>query len=281
MAKRNTRSRQQVAQRALTRLLLAQVTEMISCPGPLAAALQSRFASTTAVRESRDAVEHATAGCKGTWVKSTPLSAAAERWVCSDCGVVAGPSSKPLFKPWLGPKSARCVAVKDLLAQEVSRDGGELSAAYAQAAWQPSRELQRDLIQAGRLVARVFGESVGPYEPVGFLDGESEPQTLDEAFVLLRRLAERSGLSPMGVLKAFVAGNLAATSLGDAFPGLCRMQAADIGRVAVEWADLGSTTESLRHCGPQGPVPGSSGCSCLCKACQASGGVSGFRGAGQ
>lgn len=47
MAKRNIRSRQQAAQRALTRLLLAQVAEMISRPGPLAAALQARFAQTT------------------------------------------------------------------------------------------------------------------------------------------------------------------------------------------------------------------------------------------
>lgn len=162
-----------------------------------------------------------------TWVgPKNEKTAATERLHASDLDVVNETRRTTLLL------QARCLELKaQMLQRPASED--ELSAAYAQAAWRPARELQRDLRTAGALVARVFGESVGPYEPVGFLDGEPEPQTLDEAFVLLRRLAERSGLSPMGVLKAFVAGNLAATSLGDAFPA-----------IAFSWVD----GEGVRPC---------------------------------
>lgn len=293
MPKRITRSSRRVA---LSRLLADEIAQ----PGPVAAALKARFGQAATALDTGDAdvawsirwpAGHDLAGREfftldfevakarvlaGALVE--PLHGRFLRGVGLHLpGATGGdPELVQLPATWVGPKNEKTAAAERLFAGDAV-----LSAAYAQAAWQPSRELQRDLIQAGRLVARVFGESVGPYEPVGFLDGEPEPQTLDEAFVLLRRLAERSGLSPMGVLKAFEAGNLAATSLGGAFPGLRQMQVADIGRVAVEWAVLGSTTESLRDCGLQGPVLGPSGCSCLCKACQASVAESGFRGAGQ
>lgn len=102
----------------------------------------------------------------------------------------------------------------------------ELSRLLACAGWRPERRLERQLVNAGLLTLRAFGETVAHMEAISVLDGEPEPTTLDEAMVLLRRMAERTGLTPMGVLMAFTAGNLAGTSLCAYFTGMqdCWMQ---------------------------------------------------------
>ena len=80
---------------------------------------------------------------------------------------------------------------------------------------------QRSAIEsAGLLALRALGEQIAHFEPIESLDGEPIPQTMDEAFVLLRRLADRTDLSPHGVLLAFVAGDLAGSVAAEAFPAV-------------------------------------------------------------
>lgn len=79
---------------------------------------------------------------------------------------------------------------------------------------------RRAIEMAGLMTLRVWGEQIAHFEPIDSLDGEPIPQTMDEAFVLLRRLADRTDLSPLGVLLAFVAGDLAGSVAAEAFPSV-------------------------------------------------------------
>ena len=83
-----------------------------------------------------------------------------------------------------------------------------------------TRAQLRAIEGAGSMALRAWGEQVAHLGPIDSLDGEPAPQTMDKAFVLLRRLADRTELSPHGVLLAFVAGHLAAVTAADAFPSV-------------------------------------------------------------
>lgn len=76
------------------------------------------------------------------------------------------------------------------------------------------------LEDAGLMSLRAWGQGLPDFDAIDPIDGEPVPQTMDEAFTLLRRLADRSNLSPMGVLHALTAGMLAGGLLADEFPAL-------------------------------------------------------------
>lgn len=81
---------------------------------------------------------------------------------------------------------------------------------------------RRAIESVGLLALRAWGEQIAHFEPIESLDGEPIPQTMDDAFVLLRRMADRTDLSPHGVLLAFVAGHLAGVAATEAFPSVLR-----------------------------------------------------------
>lgn len=78
----------------------------------------------------------------------------------------------------------------------------------------------RTLESAGLMSLRAWGLGLAEFEAIDPIDGEPAPQTMDDAIALLRRLVDRTDLSPMGVLLAFTAGNLAGSVLEAAFPSL-------------------------------------------------------------
>lgn len=78
----------------------------------------------------------------------------------------------------------------------------------------------RTLESAGLMSLRAWGLGLAEFEAIDPIDGELAPQTMDDAFALLRRLVDRTDLSPMGVVHAFTAGSLAGSILTAEFPAL-------------------------------------------------------------
>ncbi len=76
---------------------------------------------------------------------------------------------------------------------------------------------KRAIEVAGELALRCLGVAVLNLPAVDCLDGDKAPDTMQEAFVLLREAAERAGLTPLGALHVMTAGLLAASALQEVF----------------------------------------------------------------